>query len=347
MTQSDNCVLDNGVRSLFDIDLALIGDYSRDCGLLFPGDDLDAAIRGIIHASHFDGCWDDKALEDIASYYLFLPAIVAMQFREFAPDYYPFRYWADCLSDIITASDPTGMKVLHAACACEETALAGCEMVKALLGQDHIASYDIVDLCSITINRISRFAELTSFAQGINFHATVGRIEDIPSGSAYDLILTDRLLGGSPQEEYDIGILRNFKRVLRDGGMLVTAVEAMAHAVLSDQPNPPGELCHEYFCRRYGSMSDGRDAKVGLTREQWHDLSERYHRVMANTYFSVQRQWRIRSAGDVIRLLRSAGFGTFDIRRIHFGDPVTWEDIQLRTANVEEMEGSLIVYATK
>lgn len=347
MSQPDSHALDNGVRSLFDLDLALIGDYGRECGLLFPGDDLDSAIRGIVRANRFDGCWDDKVLADIASYYLFLPAIVAMQFRELFTDYYPFRHCTDCLSDIAMPSNPGGMRVLHAACACEETALAGCEMVKTLLGQDRIASYDIVDLCSIPVNRISQFARLTSFAQGINFRATVGRIEDIPSDSAYDLILTDRLLGGSRQEEYDIGILSNFKRFLRDGGMLVTAVEAQAHAVLSDQPNPPGELCHEYFCRRYGSMSDDRDAKVGLTGEQWHDLSERYHRVMANTYFAVQRQWRIRSVGDVIRLMRSAGFGAFSIRRVHHGDPVTWEDIQPSTAKVEEMEGSLIVYATK
>ena len=40
MSQPDNHAFDNGVRSLFDIDLALIGDYSRECGLLFPGDDL-------------------------------------------------------------------------------------------------------------------------------------------------------------------------------------------------------------------------------------------------------------------------------------------------------------------
>lgn len=347
MRQPASDTLDGQVRSLFDLDLTLVGDYRRNCGLLFPGDDLDSAILEIARVNRFDGSWDVKALADIASYYMFYPVIVAMQFRDLWQDYYPFRHCADCLSDVIVTHDREGMRVLHAACASEETALAGYEMARTLFGQDSIGSYDIVDLCSIPVNRVLRFVELSPFAEGIDLRAKVGRIEDIPLDSAYDLILTDRLLGSSPNEEYDVEILRSWGILLRDGGMIITTVEASPCAVLSDEPQVPGELCHEYFCRRYGRRSDGRDAKVGLTSQQWHKLSERYHRVMASTYFGTQGKYRIRSAGDVSRLLRQAGIEAFGIRRVHGGNPVTWEDVRSTATDAEHIYGSLIVYATK
>ena len=348
MDQTTTTETNDNPRSLFDLDLSVTPQYSRECGPLFPGDDLDVAIRSVRDANQFAGAWDEEILSDLTVYYIVYPVLVALQRRDRFAHMYPFRHYAKCLlQDAGFSSRGNELKILHAGCASEETALAGYEFVSEVFGEKHIVSYNIVDLCSIPVNRILLFDQLASFNGSVALHATVGQFSDLSEDSSFDIILTDRLLGSSPRDEYDVEHLRNFKRLLKQNGMVVTAVEA-ANVVLKDKPHLPGTACYEYFTRLHGETADKRDGKLGLSVEQWEDLCVRYHHTMARTYFASDRQWRIRSAGDVVKLLRRARIENFTIWKVTPADAPTFEDLTKRSADeMSQITGSLIVRAWK
>ncbi len=335
-------------RSLFDLDLSLIDKNSRECGILLPCDNLDSAIRDIRDANRFAGVWDEEVLSDLTAYYIVYPALVALQRRDRFPHMYPFRYYAKCL---LQGPDPPSrgreLKVLHAGCACEETALAGFEFVSDVFGDESIESYNVMDLCSIPVNRILRFVQLAPFNRSAKLSASVGQFSDLSEDSLFDIVITDRLLGSSPRDEYDVEHLRNFRRLLKPNGMIVTAVEAV-NVVLKDEPHLPGTAFHEYFTEAYGETADKRDGKLGLSIEQWDDLCMRYHHTMARTYFAKDRRWRIKNAGDVVELLKKTGIENFTIWKVTPTDPPHFEDLSAKNADeMNQITGSLIVRAWK
>ncbi len=335
-------------RSLFDLDLSSIPEYRRECGILFPGDNLDSAIRDIRDANRFAGVWDEGVLSDLTAYYIVYPALVALQRSDRFPHMYPFRYYAKCLlQDPGLSRRRNELKVLHAGCASEETALAGFEFVSDVFGDESIESYNVVDLCSIPVNRILRLAQLAPFNGSAKLCASVSQFSDLSEDSSFDIVLTDRLLGSSPRDEYDVEHLRNFKRLLKPDGMIVTAVEAV-NVVLKDEPHLPGTAFHEYFTEAYGETADRRDGKLGLSIEQWGDLCMRYHHTMARTYFAKDRQWRIKNAGDVVKLLKKAGIENFTIWKVTPTDPPHFENLSEKSADeMNQNTGSLIVRAWK
>lgn len=348
MDQATNTEPNERPRSLFDLDLCLIPQYGRECGPLFPGDDLDLAIRSIRDANRFAGAWDEKVLADLTAYYIVYPVLVALQRRDRWPHMYPFLYYAKCL-----LQDPRGsdcgdkLNILLAGCASEETALAGYEFVSEVFGEKRIASYNVVDLCSIPVSRILHFAQFVPFTGSAPLQAKVGQFSNLSGDASFNMIITDRLLGSSPRDEYDVEHLLNFKRLLKPNGMIVTAIEA-AKAVLRDEPQLSGAVCYEYFTNSYGETADKRDCKLGLSVEQWEDLCVRYHHTMARTYFATDRQWRIRNAGDVVRLLRRAGIENFTIWKVTPAKSPYFEDLSTKSADaMDEISGSLIVRAWK
>jgi len=332
-------------RSLFDLDLARIPEYGTQYGLYFPEEPTAATAVRIAASNSLDGLWDVNALRDIVPYYLFYPVLVALQYDTFCTDHYPFRHFPRPLPESVGPGNRRNLRVLLAGCGSEETAVAGYELASLLFGKDHLHTYEVIDICTIPIKRIVKLNELAPFVSGVELRARVQRIGRAEQEATYDVILTDRLLGSSIHESYDIDILRQFRRLLKEDGVLLTMVEATRWAVLSAEPQVPGKLCHEYFCERFGRCG-ARDAKIGLTLEQWDEMARLYNLAMKSTYFSDSGTWRIKTAADAVALFRAAGIEKYIATKINSGNNnITYERLDLDSANLKSVDGSLAICA--
>ncbi len=335
-------------RSLFDLDLASIPNYAQEYGLFFPAKDIDIAVDIIAKSNYLDHSWGGDVLDDLKYYYLFYPIFTALMFKEWSPEYYPFCRWVQALQGIVCLKNENNLRVLHAGCACEETALRGYKMVENLFGAKNLASFEVIDVCSIPVKRISKFNELSHFVpDGIRFEAKVQNIDRMVPEAPCDIIITDRLISTSPQNEYCLHIVNSFHKLIKDEGIVITTVDAESEEALSETPQLSGEICYHYFCHRYGKTDNGCDAKIGLTKQQWHKFTSRYFQEGNAKYSSGNFKWFLRNVGDIVNLFQGGGFSRLKIKKLCLKDSVSYEDVDLNNKNLRNVEGSFIVCAMK
>ena len=338
----------NHTRSLFDLDLAIIPHYSQEYGLLSPSESIDTAARIVVKSNYLDCPWGGNILDDLKYYYLFYPVFAALMFKEWSPEYYPFRGWVEALQGTVHLGNTGNLKVLHAGCACEETCLSGYKMIENLFGAENLASFEIIDICSIPVKRIGKFNKLSHFVRpGIKFEANVQDVSHMFPETPYDIIISDRLISTSPQNEYCLHIVNSFRNLIKDGGIIITSVDAESEEALSETPQLSGEACYHYFCHRYGKRGNGHDAKVGLTKCQWDEFASRYFQEGNVKYSSNNFSWFLRNVGDIVNLFQGGGFRRLKIKKLCLKDSVLYEDINLSNKNLRNVEGSFIVCAMK
>ncbi len=322
-------------------------NYARDYGLLFPKD-IDFAIDTLLKASYFDSHWDESSLRDLVCYYLFYPSIVAQQYESDAYGFYPFCHFVESLHKMNIGKYGDNLQILHAGCGCEETALCGYKMVENLFGTENLASFEVIDICSIPVKRIRKFNELSRFVpQGIKFEAKMQDIGRMVPETSYDVIITDRLISTSPQKEYCLRIVNSFRKLIKDDGIVITTVDAESGEALSETPQLSGEICYDYFCHRYGKTDNGRDAKIGLTKQQWDEFTSRYFQEGDVKYSSDNFSWFLRSVNDIVNLFHDGGFSRLKIKRLCLKSGISYEDVDLNGKNLGNVEGSFIVCAMK
>ncbi|MCK4401966.1 methyltransferase domain-containing protein [bacterium] len=344
---NNNCNIDMA-RSLFDFDLTTIPNYAQEYGLLFPKN-IDVAIDTLLKASYFDSTWDESSLRDLVCYYLFYPSIVAQQYEFDAYGFYPFCHLVESLHKMNIGKYGDNLQILHAGCGCEETALCGYEAVEKIFDVNHISLFKTIDLCSIPIKRIMKLMELHPFAQGPNFQVEVKSIQRETSDhkNSYDVIITDHLLGSSPRPEYDLEVLQNFYNLLGNGGVIITTIAADTTTIWQPQQHP-GDASFNYFCKRHGKRVDGRDSKMGLTKDQWNELGRKYDIIMSNTYFADEERpgWRFRNAEDIQKLFAKAGFCRLEFIRVILREN-KYEHLCIDNIDLNQMEGLFVVCAFK
>lgn len=333
-------------RSLFDFDLRTIPKYSSEYGPLFPSD-IKKAIDILVKHSYFDCPWDQGSLKDFVCYYVFYPTIVAQQNKSDPHGFYPFVHLRRSSPIAKPQISTRGLSILLAGCGCEETALSGYEAMENMFGAKNINLFKVIDLCSIPIRRTTKLLDLRPVATDPDspvFDFETRAIQKESPPNTYDVIITDHLLGSSANLEYNLDILRNFHNLLVKDGLLITTIAA--DTTMKWQPmSHPGKASFSYFCERYGERSDGRDAKVGLAKDQWNELGQRYDAIMSKTYFTDMDSpgWWFRNAADIQKLFTKAKFNTLDLTRVK--EDGTYESVPENA--VDQMEGIFVVFAYK